>query len=121
MVANHEIRIKLKPGCHCRTPFSGKACRDRRSSAKTGGGSRGPQICGGRAIRLGGPRRHLLVGRRPATQLARLIHANGPPLRKRRDAWGLRVGSVAIFATALGPQKALHTFSFRALHDTSHE
>ncbi len=69
MVANHEIRIKLKPGCHCRTPFSGKACRDRRSSAKTGGGSRGPQICGGRAIRLGGPRRHLLVGRRPATQL----------------------------------------------------
>jgi len=55
------------------------------------------------------------------TSLAHLIHANGPPLRKRRDAWGLRVGSVAIFATALGPQKALHTFSFRALHDTSHE
>ena len=54
-------------------------------------------------------------------KLARLIHANGPPLRKRGDAWGLRVGSVAIFATALGPQKALHTFSFRAHHDTSHE
>ena len=77
MVANHEIRIKLKPGCHCRTPFSGKACRDRRSSAKTGGGSRGPQICGGRAIRLGGPRRHLLVGRRPATQLANRRNQSG--------------------------------------------
>jgi hypothetical protein len=52
--------------------------------------------------------------------LARLIHADGPPLRKRQDAWGFGVGSVAIFATALGPQKALQTFSFRILHDTSH-
>ncbi len=69
MVANHQIRIKLKPECHCRTPVGGKACRDRRSSAKTGGGSRGPQICGGHAIRLGGPGRDLLVGRLPATQL----------------------------------------------------
>jgi hypothetical protein len=69
VVAIHQIRIKLKPECRCRTPVGGKACRDRRNSAKTGGGSRGPQICGGHAIRLGGLRSDLLVGRRPARQL----------------------------------------------------
>jgi hypothetical protein len=51
VVANHQVRINLKPECRCRTPVGGKACRDRRNSAKTGGGSRGPQICGGHAVR----------------------------------------------------------------------
>jgi hypothetical protein len=28
VVANHQVRINLKPECRCRTPVGGKACRD---------------------------------------------------------------------------------------------